>query len=532
VSIQAAFSAFASRIALACLALCGSAQAGGTLTVCSESSPEGFDVAQYELSVTIDAAGIAIYDQLLGFAPGTTRVVPALVEKWEISPDGLVYTLHLRPGVKFHATPWFSPTRDFNADDVIFSIERMRDKSHPAHAAARNGFVYWEGMSLSALIKSLEKLDAMTVRFTLNRPEAPFLADLAIPSVGSIVSAEYAGQLMKSGQLEQLNTLPVGTGPFVFKSYQKDAVIRYAANIGYWGGAPKVDTMIFAITLDPNVRVQRLKAGECLAGIAMKSESAGAFEKDPNVRLRAERPLQTNYLAPNAKHRFVGDKRFRQALWLAIDKQAYIASVYSGQAAPAASFLPPAMWGYDGSLADRHDLAKARQLVAASGYDGRELTLYTRIGGSADLKRAAELLQSDWARIGIKLRIELMEIGELYKRTGKGEHDIALLAWASDNGDPDNFLTPNLACAAVEGGGNKSQWCDKAFDALIDAARVSSDLKQRTELYHRAQRMIYEEAPVIPLVSPVIMMGLNKRVQGYVANPFGNSDFRGVGLRP
>jgi len=512
--------------------LCVAQAAGGMLTVCTESSPEGFDIAQYELSVTTDAAGIPLYDQLLRFEPGTTRVMPGLVERWDISADGLVYTLHLRKGVKFHTTPWFKPTRDFNADDVMFSINRMNDKSHPAYSAAKNGYVYWEGMSMRSLIKSLEKLDDMTVRFTLARPEAPFLADLAIQTIGSVFSAEYGAQLGKVGQLDKMNTEPVGTGPFVFKSYQKDAVIRYAANTAYWGGAPKVDTMVFAITLDPNVRLQRLKAGECLAGIGIKSESAHVFDQDANMTMVRSTPLQTNYLAPNAKRKYLSDKRFRQALWLALDKKTLITSVYGGIATPATSFLPPSMWGYDGGLPERHDIEQAKALVKASGYDGSELVLFGRVGGASDSKRAAELMQADWARIGVKVRVQMMEIGELYKRAGKGEHDIVLLAWVSDNGDPDNFLTPNLSCAAVEGGGNKSQWCNKAFDELIDAARKTADLKKRGELYAKAQRLVYDEAAVIPLISPTQMTALNKRVKGFVTSPFGNSDFRNVSVSP
>src|SRR4249920_2887891 len=119
------------------LAIAAPAYAAGTLTVCTEASPDGFDIAQYESNVTNDAAGRTIYDQLLGFKPGTTEIQPGLVEKWEISADGLVYTLHLRKGVKFHTTAWFKPTRDLNADDVLWSINRVNDKNHPAHGVAK-----------------------------------------------------------------------------------------------------------------------------------------------------------------------------------------------------------------------------------------------------------------------------------------------------------------------------------------------------------------------------------------------------------
>ncbi|HEX3139013.1 MAG TPA: ABC transporter substrate-binding protein, partial [Rhizobacter sp.] len=399
------------RLSMAALAICagGAAHAAGTLTVCTEASPDGFDIAQYESSVTNDAAGRTIYDQLLGFKPGTTEIRPGLVEKWDVSADGLVYTLNLRKGVKFHTTPWFKPTRDFNADDVLWSINRMNDKKHPAYAVAKNGYVYWEGMGMSSLIKAVEKLDAYTLRVSLTRPEAPFLADMAMEAIGSVFSAEYAEQLQKAGKLEQINTQPVGTGPFIFKSYQKDAVIRYAAHTAYWGGAPKVDNLIFAITLDPNVRVQRLKAGECLVGSNMKPETVSTFDNDPNVKIVRNNPLLTAYIAPNVKHKFLSDKRFREALWLSLDMKTYLAAVYGGNATVAGSFMPPPMWSHDKALAYRFDPEKAKQLVKASGYDGTELALFTRIGGSIDGKRAAELMQSDWARVGIKVRVQMIE---------------------------------------------------------------------------------------------------------------------------
>ncbi len=521
---------------LACAAAClmtaaGATHAAGTLTVCTEASPDGFDIAQYESSVTNDAAGRTIYDQLLSFKPGTTEIAPGLAEKWEVSADGLAYTLSLRQGVKFHTTPGFKPTRDFNADDVLWSINRVNDKKHPAHGVARNGYVYWEGMGMSQLIKSVQKVDANTVRITLNRPEAPFLANLAMEALGSMYSAEYGEQLQKAGKLEQINTQPVGTGPFVFKSYQKDAIIRYSANAAYWGGAPKVDNLIFAITLDPNVRVQRLKAGECLAGTNLKPETVGTFDKDPNVQVVRNNPLLTAFIALNTQKKFLSDKRFREALWLAFDKKTYVASVYGGNATPAASFLPPPMWSHDKSLANKQDVEKAKQLVKASGYDGTELALFTRIGGSIDGKRAAELMQADWARIGVKVRVQMIEWGELLKRSGQGEHDITFLSWAGDNGDPDNFFSTNLTCSAVNGGGNKSRWCNKAFDELIDTARKTVDPKKRTELYIKAQKLVYDEVPVIPTVYPVNITALNKRTSGFVPNPFAHSDFRAVSVK-
>lgn len=505
------------------LSLATTAHAAGSLTYCVDAAPEGFDISQYETLATNDAAGLTLYDTLLKMKRGTTEVMPGLAERWDASADGLAYTLHLRRGVKFHTTAWFKPTRDFNADDVLWSINRINDKAHPAHGTAKNGYPYWAGMSMNSLIKSVSKLDEHTVRITLTRAEAPFLANLTMEALASMYSAEYAEQLRKAGKLELLNTQPVGTGPFVFKSYQKDAVIRYGVHAAYWGSPAKAD-LIFAITPDPSVRIQRLKAGECLVA-EVGGDNARAFDGDTRVAILRSQPLTTSYIAPNAKHPFLSDKRFREALSLAVDRATFVQSVYGGNAVPAGSFLPPGIWSFDATLKNPLDVEKARQLVKASGYDGSELTLFAT-ARSSDIKRGVELLQADWAKVGVKVRVQLMELGELYKRTGKGEHDLALLSWFSDNGDPDNFFTPNLSCAAAEGGGNKAQWCNKAFDELLAAARAAPDQRKRAELYVKAQRLLHAETGSIPLANKQQLHGVNKRVRGFIATPFGGSDFR------
>jgi dipeptide transport system substrate-binding protein len=520
------------RASAALLALYGGlgAHAAQVMTVCTEAAPEGFDVVQYELAVTNDAAGIPVYDTLTQFKTGSSELMPGLAERWDISADGLSYTLHLRQGVRFHTTPWFKPTRAMNADDVLFSINRMFDKSHWAHASAGNGYVYWAGMEMSLLIKAVEKIGEHSVRFTLSRPNAPFLSNLAIPNIGAVYPAEYAAQLLKAGQLGQLNTLPVGTGPFVFRSYQKDAVVRYDAHAQHWRGRPALDQLIFAITTDPDVRVQRVKAGECLMGHGLKGQSVVTLGADKNLQVVRNSALATSYLALNTKHPALADKRLRQALWLAIDKKVYVEAVYGGQARPAASFLPPGIWSHDKTLKDRADPQQARALVKASGYDGKALRLFYTKG--SNLQRAAELLQADWAGAGLKVALEPMELGALFKRTAAGEHDIALISWYSDNGDPDNFFSPNLSCAAAAAGGNKAHWCDSRFDALLDAANRTFDTARRTALYTQAQGMLWEDVPVIPLTYPLVITALHQRVQGFVPSPFNNLFLHHVRLQP
>ncbi|MEP3665101.1 MAG: ABC transporter substrate-binding protein, partial [Roseibium sp.] len=233
------------------------------LVYCSEGSPEGFDTALYTAGTTFDASSKPLYNRLVEFKRGTTEVLPGLAESWEVSEDGQEYTFTLRKGVKFHTTEFFTPTRDFNADDVIFSFERQLKKDSPWHEyTPGTAWEYFNGMSMPDLIKEIVKVDDYTVKFVLNRPEAPMIANLAM-DFASVLSAEYAAQLEAAGTKEQLNQEPVGTGPFSFVGYQKDAVIRYKAHPDYWNGQQKIDNLIFAITPDAAVRLQKLKAGEC-----------------------------------------------------------------------------------------------------------------------------------------------------------------------------------------------------------------------------------------------------------------------------
>ncbi|HET9642390.1 MAG TPA: ABC transporter substrate-binding protein [Burkholderiaceae bacterium] len=523
-------SSLAMRAALALLVSCsgaliaGHAQAAGSLVYCTSANPEGFDVVEYETLATEDAAGTPIFDKLTAFKPGSTEVVPALAERWEVSPDGRTYTFHLRAGVQFHSTPWFKPTRPMNADDVLWSLLRIHDPQHPAHGAARNGYPYWAGMGMNGLVRSITKVNAMTVRIELARPEAAFVANLALSALASITSAEYGEQLLRVGHLDQLNTQPVGTGPFALKSYQKDSVIRYVSHKAHWRGAPALDTLIFAVTPDPAVRVQRLKAHECSVAFVGPGK-AGELRGDPAVATVLTLPLATVYVAPNTQRPFLSDARLREALSIAVDRSGYVQSVYNGNGEAAGSFLPPGIWSHDASLRWQYDPERAMQLVKASGYDGRELQLWT-VARNADLQRAVALLQADWARIGVKVSVRAMDLAELYKRTGQGEHDLALLNWYSDNGDPDNFFTPNLSCAAVAGGGNKARWCHVPLDTLLTTARSTSDTARRAQLYRQAQEMIFRQAGVIPIAHPVDPAGVNRQVQGVLFTPFGGVDFR------
>ncbi|MHA6492561.1 ABC transporter substrate-binding protein [Pseudomonas borbori] len=503
------------------------------LVVCTEAAPEGFDIVQYTTAVTADASAEAVFDRLVRFKPGTSEIEPALAERWDISPDGLTYTFHLRQGVKFHSTPWFTPSRTLNADDVLWSFQRQHDPKHPWHSQAARGFPYFEAMEFGSLIGAIEKLDEQRVRFTLTRPQAPFLADLAM-GFTSIYSAEYADQLLKAGTPELLNSQPVGTGPFIFQRYAKDAQVRYASHPDYWDGEPASEKLLFAITTDPNVRIQQLRAGACNIALYPRPFDVPALKDDPALRVVELDSLLTSYVALNVRHKPLDDVRVRQAINLAFDKQAYLNAQFGTAGASAAvAPYPSTLLGYDNNLAGwPHDPARARRLLAEAGHgNGISLSIWTRPGGgptNPNPSLGAQMLQADLAAVGIKTDIRVLEWGELVKRAKNGEHDLVFMGWAGDNGDPDNFLTPNLSCAAAQSGENMSGWCDAAFDKLIVQARETIDPQQRAALYRQALAIFNDQAPWIPQAHPKQFGALSRDVDGFVLSPLGTNNYAKV----
>lgn len=531
--LSTAIAALATLAALAAPAAW--AASAKTLTVCTEASPDGFDYALFHANSTADASSEALYNRLIEFEPGTTKLVPGLAERWELSPDGKTYTFHLRPGVPFHTTPFFKPQRTLTSADVVFSFNRQLDPKHPWFAEARNGWYYASAMQLGQLVKAVTAVDPLTVRIELTRPEAPFLANVAMGFL-SVLSAEYADALQAAGRKGDMNTKPVGTGPFVFRGYVKDAVVRYDANPSYFRGKVALDKLLFSISPDASARLQRLKGGECDIALYPQPQTWDEVRRDAKLQLLTGPGLITTFLGLNVEHKPLDNPKVRQALNLATDRAAIARAIYSSAATPAGNPYPPSQWSYD----EKHgavplDLVRARELLKQAGVpNGFTVKLWLRAGSGAtnpNPKATGELVQADWAKIGVKVELVTLEYGELLNRTRRGEHDATLLAWASDNGDPDNFLTPNFACSAIAGGSNVSRWCQPAFDALLVEARGTPDQAKRDALYRRAQGLYRDETPWVPLVYPTTAIATSKRVVGMKVSPFSLNNYSQVDLK-
>ena len=513
------------------------AAAKGTLVYCSEGSPEGFQPQFFSTGTTFDAVSVPMFNRLVEFEIGTTNIVPALAQSWTVAPDGKAYTFKLRKGVAFHANANFKPTRDFNADDVLFSWYRMADDSHPFHKfTAGQTFAYFDDMGMKNVVDKVEKLDDYTVRFVLKRPEAPFLADMAM-DFASILSKEYFDAMMRRGTPNAADVYPIGTGPFEFVSYQKDATIRYRAFDRYWNGRPKIDNLIYSITRDATARYAKLKTGECQVMAFPKPADLDAMRKDPQLVIQRKEGLNVGYIAFNVEKKPFDSKLVRQALNYATNKDAILKAVYEGNGQVAKNPIPPILWGYNDAVQDYpYDPARAKALLAEAGYgNGFAIDLWylpvTR-PYNPDGKRMAELIQADWAKVGVKANLVTYEWAEYRKRSKTGEQAVMMFGWSGDNGDPDNFFVPLLGCEAVKGGGNVSRWCNKPFEDLVIKAAQTPRQADRAKLYEQAQVIVHDEAPWIPIAHSVRFDALRKEVRGYRMDATAHHYFEKVELAP
>lgn len=521
--------------ATALVAVMSTAAFAKTLVYCSEGSPEGFDPALYTAGTTFDAASRTVYSRLVEFKHGSTEIEPGLAESWTVSPDGKEYTFKLRSGVKFQTTDYFTPSRDLNADDVIFSFERQIKADNPWHKYVEGAaWEYAEGMGFPTVIKSIEKVDDLTVKFVLNRPEAPFLANLGM-DFASIMSKEYADKLAADGKQAQLNQMPLGTGPFTFVAYQPDAVIRYKANPDYFKGKEKIDDLVFAITTDAAVRVQKLKAGECHIAPYPNAADVPDLKKDPNLTVLEDAGLNVAYLAYNTLQPPFDKVEVRRALNQAINKQAIVDAVFQGAASVAKNPIPPTMWSYNDAVEDdKYDPEAAKKALEAAGVKDLKMKIWAMPVSRPymlNARRAAELMQADLAKVGVTVEIVSYEWAEYLKLSKEKNRDGAvILGWTGDNGDPDNFLDTLLGCDAV-GGNNRAQWCSEEFDKLVKAAKQTPpDQAERTKLYQEAQVVFKREAPWATLDHSVVSIPVSKKVTGFFNDPLGIHRFDGVDI--
>ncbi len=499
---------------LLCLVLgCGGNKGGGTaaqqatVIYAQAEDPKTLDPINTDIAEAVHVL-TNLFDTLVTCDETTTEIVPALAERWETSADGLTWTFHLRTGVVFHDdTPC-------DASAVKESLDRLILKEHP--------LVFDPVRPYQASFQVIEKVDVtdpQTVVLTLRNPSAVLLANLAM-FPASIISPTAAKKYGKD-----FAEHPVGTGPFQIRKWDRDQRLVLSRFDKHWRGAAASENVIFVPVKENATRVQRLRRGEIHLADGLTPIEYDSLSKEQGISVQEIPGMNVAYLTMQSTKAPLDDLRVREAIWHAIDKRQLNKVVYSDHAVPAVSMVPPPMWGYNDKLQDRSfDVTIAKQKLAEYAAE-KGLTLPLKLQLSVmsqaraympDPKSMAGFMKDSMREVGIELEIVFRDVNQHFEALMKGEHQLGLAGWNSDNSDPDNFLYTLLDSANInDQGNNLSRYRSAEFDELMRQGQKEMDLNKRLEIYLAAQEQVFKDAPVVPLVHTKLRVALSSRLAGY-----------------
>ena len=472
----------------------------------------------YDANDTLSQAmAKSFYEGLYGFDKDM-KMVPVLAESYEVSKDGLVYTVKLRKGVKFH------DGTDFNAAAVKVNLDRV---TNPDNKLKRYG-LYNDN------IAKTEAVDDYTVRFTLKTAFSPFIAQLAHPSTVMISPAA-----LKQYGNKDIAFHPVGTGPFKFVEWKATDYLKVAKFDGYWRkGYPKVDTITWKPVVDNNSRAALMQTGEAHFTFPVPYEVAEVLKAKPDLEVVAAPSIVLRYLSMNTQQKPFDNPKVRQAIAYAINKDAVAKIAFGGYATPADGVVPEGV-EYAVKLGVMpYDIAKAKQLLAEAGYpNGFETELWSGYNHSI-AQKLTQVLQQQLQQIGIKSKITLLEAGQRVEKVESWQDSataplrLYYIGWSSSTGEADWALRPLLA---------SESWPPKLFNtAYYKSERVDTDIKnallttdktEKAKLYRDAQETIYKDVPWVPLVTEKLLSANNKKLTGVHTMPDGSFEFSQIDLR-
>jgi ABC-type transport system substrate-binding protein len=433
-----------------------------------------------------------VYDCLVLYDYGATTIRPGLAESWEISEDNLVYTFHLRQGVKFH------DGEEFNAEAVVGWYNSIDPDAQGSQYDA-TAMPYTKDF-ITDWVDTVEAVDENTVKMTLPKPYAPLLANLAIPLAGII-----SPKALSLG-LDELAVNPSGTGAFKLarpEDWVRDSQMVLEANPDYWGGAPKVAQFIFRVIPESSTRLQAVEAGEVDIVWPLSSEDVERARGNPDLVIVEDAGLNVNAIYFNVTKDPFTSKEVRQALNYAVNKEELSEGLYNGNMVPAGGVLPPVVWAYNPDLRSYpYDPEKAKSLLAEAGHDESNPLSFTLMaytvprGYNPAGDRLATAIQEYLSEVGVNVDIQTEEWTQ-YLQDARADKFVAHQSgWQGDNGDPDNFLYALLG-GPSKGAGNTAFYENSEVDKLLVQATEVADQAERTKLYQQAEQLIVDDAPWI-----------------------------------
>ena len=431
-----------------------------------------------------------IFIGLLTFDPAN-HMVPGMIDTFSVSNDGLTWDFKIKKNIKFHSGDLVT------AKDVANTIARVKDGPNA-------NFIDY--------VDDIVVLDELNIRFVLKFPYLPFLANLAC-GVCDITHPDFSAEK------------PNGAGPYRFVHWEKGKELVLEVFDEFFDGRPAIDRIIFQFIKDSDEAVERFKRGE-ISIMAVTPETIKHFSPEEIV---SGPGLSTQYIGINVqKDTPFKNKKVRQAMNYAVDKDYFVNFAMEGQAIPARGVFPPGMYSYNNDLEGYgYDIDKAKQLMDEAGYSSGFDTSYPFDirDSEAAIKRAEYIIKS-LAKIGIKLILNPLPWGDFLERGYRGESVICMKSWVSDNGDPDNFVYPLFHTKSFGRAGNTFYYSNQAVDTMIGDARSERSSQKRKSIYQTIEKIVVEDAPWVFLSHAVDTYAVSRKIGGFKVDPFGINKFR------
>ena len=448
-----------------------------------------------------------IVEGLVGTSDDGKEIIPAVADTWTVSDDGLEYVFHIRDGIKF------SNGEDVTIEDCIYSLTRAKDTDGP-----------WIGML--DMIASMEDAGDNQLKITLTEASPSFLSVLAMFSSG-IMPEAYCEEVGEEG----ISSAPVGTGPYVLSEWDKGEKMVFTKNDYYWEeGCPKVDEIDMTVVADDNTRIMQLESGQIDIATQIPYSRIDELKAVGGLNVSLFDSTDVKFVILNCQSEKLSDKRVRQALELATDKDAINKAVYFGYGEPANTFLSPSAPHYAADLPTTSlDVETAKGLMAEAGYaDGMDLTVEVGSGDSAFLQ-VATMLQTEWAEIGVTLDIQQIDLATARQNWKDGNYDVFISYMTSDMTDTSELA--GLWCIKDQANCWRSYWndedqakaeeyCKKANSEMDEAARLAD--------YGEMQKIVADAVPVIPLIYAPYTFVATDKITGAAQTPLGIYNFKNL----
>ena len=495
------------------------APAGGgaadTITYSLTADPRAVDPAYFDDGESA-VVSCNMYEGLYQYGKTDAKVSPCLAKDLpEISDDGLVYTIKLNEGIKFH------DGTDFNAEAVKKSIERQLEPNRNSDMPYAS-FVFCEEEAGNG-VETVEAVDDYTVKNTMRAASAPFVKNLAMALASPIV----APSAIEAATDGQAITNPVGTGPYKFVDWTKGASVTLVANEDYWGEAPKTKNLVFKIIAEGNTRLTSLMNGECDIISSVDPSSADQVTSN-GFELFSEDGMTINYMAFNTETGKCTDQEVRKAVAQAINVEEMVKSIYGEYATVANSVMPTWMAPYAKDVKQTaYDPEAAKKTLADKGITSLQCITYTTARpynqkGGSDL---ANMIQGYLSAVGVELSITQYDWTTYKTKVQTDPYDICFYGWTGDNGDPDNFM--NLL-ADTNWSMNVAHFQDDEYKALIAEGLKTPDGDARDAIYLQCEEMVAEKQPWVLISHSKNLLGYSPKVKDFYYHPTGVVFFKGV----